>query len=117
MSMNVIEQAPVDQLPCHNLLVTAGLRKRLTVILNENQLMLAETLQFLEVIIPSVRPGKQGPALPLDSEVELRREFQVNELPGPEITNQKIQLSDCRMHIGPELEILRHQIELRRGLQ
>lgn len=115
--VDVIEETTVDELLGHDGLASIFFREVLLMDGGKPELVAAQAVEFLEVVVTRVGPREREPRFAFDSEIELGGKFEVDELSRLEITEQEIEFADRRVGIATQLEILRQEIEAGRCIE
>lgn len=105
--IDVIKKAAVDQLLGHDGFLPELVWKKRLMILHQGQLMIPEASEFIEVVIADIGAGE----FIADGEVEFGREFEMDELAGGKIAQEKIEFADGAVAIFLKLEIFGEEID------
>lgn len=109
-ALDVVEEAAVDQLLGDDGLV-AEFRWEVTLgEAGELELVGAEAGEFSEVVVAGVGAGEGEAGVGLDGEVEFGGEFEMNELAGSKVTEEKIEFADGGVDVGLDLQVLGEEI-------
>lgn len=114
---DVVEEATVDEVLREDFFGAEFLGEVVLEKPGKLKLVGAEAGEFFEVVIAGVRAGEGEAVFGFDSEVELGREFEVDELARGEISEEEIELADGGVDVGLNLEIAGEEVELRRGFE
>lgn len=115
--MNGVEEATVDELAGDNGFVAVVFGERVTVLFGKGELVVAEALQFSEVVVAGIGTGEVEAGISFNSEIEFGGELKVDELAVPEVAEEEVEFANGGVGVASDLEISGQEIVIGRGLQ
>ena len=73
-----------------------------------------EAVEFFEVVVTGIGAGEMESVIGFDGEVEFGREFEVDELSGDVVTEEKVEFAKGGVLVFLDLEITGEEVEARR---
>jgi hypothetical protein len=111
---NVVEEAALDEMLGDDGFVTEGLGEVFLEKKRQLKLMGTEAVEFFEVVVAGIGAGEMESVIGFDGEVEFGREFEVDELSGDVVAEEKVELAKGGVPVFLDLEITGEEVEARR---
>ena len=98
-----IKKNPKDEMLYFDGLASNQFRQVISMQLRQTKLMVAQAAELGEIVVRRIGAGKADSIWGWERQIEFRRQFEMNEVPGLKIPQHEVKLTQCRLRVGLKL--------------